>query len=249
MESYGPATYGDHIADVYDDMYAGRDPGEEVVRLAGLAGSGPVLELGIGTGRVAVPLSARLARRGIEVHGVDASEAMVAKLRSRAGGEAIRVSMGDMRAVEAPGDGYALIYVAFNTFFGLTEQEAQIECFANVARRLVPGGRFAVEGFVPDPARYDRNQRTSALSLTVESVDIDVSVHDPVNQRVDFQHVLIRGSGVRLLPGSLRYAYPSELDLMARLAGLRLERREGGWAQEPFTAASGRHVSVWRKPG
>ncbi len=249
MESYGPATYGDHIADIYDEMYAKRDPAEEVTRLAGLAGSGPVLELGIGTGRVAVPLSALLAGTGIALHGIDASAAMVAKLRSRAGGEAIPVSFGDMKAVDAPGDGYSLIYVVFNTFFGLTDQEAQIECFANVANRLVPGGRFAVEGFIPDPARYNGNQRTSALSLTVESVDIDVSVHDSVNQRVDFQHVLIRGSGVRLLPGSLRYAFPSELDLMARLAGLGLESREGGWAQEPFTAASGRAVSVWRKPG
>lgn len=249
MESYGPATYGDHIADIYDAMYTSRDPAEEVTRLEGLAGAGPVLELGIGTGRVAVPLSARLASRGIALHGIDASEAMVAKLRSRAGGEAIPVAFGDMKAVEAPGDEYSLIYVVFNTFFGLTEQEAQIECFANVARKLVPGGRFAVEGFIPDLARYDRNQRTSALSLTVESVDIDVSVHDPVNQRVDFQHVLIRGSGVRLLPGSLRYAFPGELDLMARLAGFSLESREGGWAQEPFTATSGRAVSVWRKPG
>ena len=244
MESYGPATYGDHIADMYDDRYSKRDPEAEVSRLAALAGAGPVLELGIGTGRTAVPLAAR----GIPVHGVDASEAMVAQMRGRTGGESIPVSIGDMRAVAAPGDGYSLAYVVFNTFFCLTDQDAQVECFANVARRLAPGGRFLIEAFVPDLDRFDGGQRTSAVSLTVDSVDIDVSMHDPVEQRVEVQHVLIRESGIRLLPLKLRYAFPSELDLMARLAGLTLESREGGWAGEPFTAASMMHVSVWSKP-
>jgi SAM-dependent methyltransferase len=244
MESYGPATYGDHIADVYDERYANRDPEAETDRIAALTGSGPVLELGIGTGRVAVPLAAR----GVEVHGIDASEAMVAKLRARPGGESIPITVGDMQRVAAPGDAYALVYVVFNTFFCLLDQDLQIECFANVARRLAPGGRFLIEAFVPDVGRFDRGQRTSAVSLSVDSVDIDVVMHDPVAQRVDGQHVLIRASGTRLLPVSLRYAYPGELDLMARLAGLVLETREGGWGGEPFTATSGVHVSVWRRP-
>lgn len=242
MESYGPATYGDHIADVYDERYAKRDPEAEVSRIAALAGTGPVLELGIGTGRTAVPLAAR----GVEVHGVDASDAMVSQMRARAGGESIPVSIGDMRTVAAPGDGYSLVYVVFNTFFCLADQDAQIECFANVARRLAPGGRFLIEAFVPDLGRFDRGQRTSAVSLTVDSVDLDVVVHDPVAQRVDGQHVLIRESGTRLIPISLRYAFPSELDLMARLAGFALESRAGGWAGEPFTAESVMHVSVYR---
>ena len=243
MESYGPATYGDHIADVYDERYAKRDPAPEVACIAELAGSGPVLELGIGTGRAAIPLAAR----GIDVHGLDASEAMVSQMRARAGGESIPVAIGDMRTVDAPGDGYSLVYVVFNTFFCLPDQDAQVECFANVARRLAPGGRFLIEAFVPDLERFDRHQRTSAVSLTIESVDIDVVVHDPVTQRVDGQHVLIRESGTRLLPISLRYAFPSELDLMARMAGLVLETRAGGWAGEPFAGDSMMHVSVWRR--
>lgn len=244
MEMYGPATYGDHIADVYDERYAQRDPSAEVARIAELAGAGPVLELGIGTGRVAVPLAAR----GLEVHGIDASEAMIAQLRARTGGTSIPIEIGDMRAVVAPGDGYSLAFVVFNTFFCLLEQDAQVDCFANVARRLAPGGRFLIEAFVPDLTRFDRGQRTSAVTVGVDSVDIDVVMHDPVAQRIDGQHVLIRESGIRLLPVVLRYAFPSELDLMARLAGLVLETREGGWSGEPFTEASGMHVSVWRKP-
>jgi SAM-dependent methyltransferase len=243
MESYGPATHGDHIADVYDERYAQRDPEAEVARIVELAGPGPVLELGIGTGRVALPLAAR----GLDVHGIDASDAMVAKLRARPGGESIAVTVGDMRAVAAPRDSYSLVYVVFNTFFCLLDQDAQVECFGNVARRLAPGGRFLIEAFVPDLTRFDRGQRTSAVSVTVDSVDLDVVIHDPVTQRVDGQHVLIRESGTRLLPVSVRYAFPGELDLMARLAGLVLESREGGWHRQPFTADSGVHVSVWRK--
>jgi SAM-dependent methyltransferase len=245
MESYGPATYGDRIADVYDEMYAARDPEATVARIAELAGPGPVLELGIGTGRVAVPLAAT----GVDVHGIDASEAMVAQLRARSGGASIPVAMGDMRDVAAPANNYSLVFVAFNTFFGgLLDQEAQVECFANVARRLAPGGRFVIEGFVPDLARFDRGQRTSATSVAIDSVDLDVMMHDSVAQRVHGHHVVIRESGTRLFPVAIRYAFPSELDLMARLAGLELESREGGYAKEPFTAASGMHVSVWQKP-
>jgi SAM-dependent methyltransferase len=247
MESYGPATYGDRIADIYDERYSNRDTEAEVAGLAALAGTGPVLELGIGTGRVAVPLAQRLAL-GIEVHGIDASEAMVAKLRARTGGESIPVAIGDMRTVAAPGDGYALVYVVFNTFFALLDQESQVECFAGVAARLGPGGRFLIEAFVPDLERFDGNQRTSAVTVEVGSVDLDVVKHDPVTQRVDVQHVVIRESGTRLFPVSLRYAFPSELDLMARLAGLVLESRRGGFSDEPFTGQSLVHVSVWRKP-
>ena len=247
MEAYGPATYGDHIAEIYDERYAQRDPESAALRLAELVGPGPVLELGIGTGRVAVPLAAHLAPRGIAVHGVDASEAMVARLQERVGDESIPVVIGNMREVAAPADEYSLIYVVFNTFFALLDQEAQVDCFANVAARLASGGRFLIEAFVPDLSRFDHGQRTSAVTLTVDSVDLDVVTHDPVGQLVEGQHVLIRESRTTLLPVALRYAFPSELDLMARLAGLTLETRDGGWANEPFTAESGTHVSVWRR--
>ena len=250
MEAYGPETYGERIADVYDERYAGRDPAEEVEKLAALAGEGPVLELGIGTGRVAIPLAQRLADRGVAVHGMDASEAMVARMRERPGGDAIPVAIGDMRDVVAPADGYRLVFVAFNTFYCLPDQDAQVECFANVARRLAPGGRFLIEAFVPDLTRYDEHdQSTVATAVDIDAVDLDVFRHDPVAQIVKGNHVHISASGTRLLPVVLRYAYPSELDLMARLAGLELESRAGGYLGEPFTASSLRHVSVWVKPG
>jgi len=150
-------------------------------------------------------------------------------------------------AVAAPADGYSLVFVVFNTFFCLLDQGSQIECFANVAQRLAPGGRFLIEAFVPDLGRFDRGQRTSVLKVAVESVDIDVAVHDSVTQRVDGSHIVIRESATRLLPVSVRYAFPSELDLMARLAGLSLESREGGWTHEPFTGSSAMHVSVWSR--
>jgi SAM-dependent methyltransferase len=248
VEAYGPETYGDHIADLYDERYAQRDPAPAALRLAELAGAGPVLELGIGTGRVAVPLAALLAPNGIALHGIDASEAMVARLRERVGDTSIPVVIGDMRAVAAPAGAYSLIYVVFNTFFALLDQDAQVDCFANVAARLSPGGRFVIEAFVPDLSRFEHGQRTSAVTLTVDSVDLDVVVHDAVGQRVEGQHVLIRESGTKLLPVALRYAFPSELDLMARLAGLTLESRHHGWANEPFTAESAMHVSVWTRP-
>jgi SAM-dependent methyltransferase len=146
MEGYRPETYGDRIADVYDAMMANLpDPADSVDRLAELAGSGPALELGIGTGRVALPLAAR----GVQVHGIDASEAMVERLRAKPGGEAIPVTLGDFAGVPVEGS-YRLVYVVFNTFFALLTQDDQVRCFAGVARRLAPGDAFLLQGFVPD---------------------------------------------------------------------------------------------------
>ena len=234
VEPYGPTTYGEHIADVYDDRFAGKDPTAEVARLAALAGTGPVLELGVGTGRVAVPLAQRLATDNVAVHGIDASDAMVAELRARPGGDLVTVAMGDMRAVDAPADQYSLVYVVFNTFFVLLDQDAQVDCFANVASRLAPGGRFLIDAFVPD--------------LEPDLPATDFFTVDPVTQRVDGYHLHVDAAGERRLPLVLRYAWPSELDLMARLAGLSLESRHGGFTNEPFTATSMAHVSVWVKP-
>jgi predicted TPR repeat methyltransferase len=154
MEGYGPETYGDRIADVYDGLYENLDTEGAVETLASLAGDGPVLELAIGTGRLALPL----VERGLEVHGIDASEAMVAKLRDKSGGDRVRVTMGDFADVAVDGR-YALIFVAFNTLFGLPTQDDQLRCFANVAARLVDSGVFVVEAFFPDLARFDRGQR------------------------------------------------------------------------------------------
>jgi SAM-dependent methyltransferase len=240
VKDYDETTYGDRVADVYDTWYADLDPGPAATTLAELAGGGRALELAIGTGRIALPL----AERGVEVHGIDASEAMVARLRAKPGGERIPVTMGDFADVGVDGR-YALVFVAFNTFFALLTQEDQVRCFANVAAHLDEGGAFVLEAFVPDLGRFSRNQRVDTTRVEADSVMLNVSIHDPVGQRVSSQHVVLDGGGVRLQPVAIRYAFPAELDLMARLAGLELRERWGGWSREPFTAASGNHVSVY----
>jgi len=242
-QEYGPETYGDRIADVYDQWYAEAaflETDASIGLLAELAGDGPVLELAIGTGRLALPL----AERGIEVHGIDASEAMVAKLREKPGGDRIPVTMGDFAEVGVDGS-YRLIYVAFNTLFALLTQEDQLRCFANAARHLSDDGVFLFEVFVPDLTRFDRNQRFQTNSVSPTEVNLDASRHDALAQRVDSIHVVVTEERTRLYPVNLRYAFPSELDLMARLAGLELKQRWGGWHKEEFTAASTRHVSVY----
>jgi SAM-dependent methyltransferase len=245
MEGYRPETYGDRIADVYDRMTAELpDPADCADRLAELAGPGPALELGIGTGRVALPLAAR----GVEVHGIDASAAMVERLRAKPGGEAVPVTMGDFADLPVEGS-FTLVYAVFNTFFSLLTQDAQVRCFQAVADRLAPGGAFALELFVPDPTLHPGGQSIRTRHLGLDLVRFDLALHDPVAQRVDFQNVLLTGDGIRLLPGAIRYAWPSELDLMARLAGLRLRERWGGWRREPFDADSGLHVSVYEHAG
>jgi SAM-dependent methyltransferase len=246
MEGYRPETYGDRIAEVYDAMTAGLpDPADCVDRLAELAGPGPALELGIGTGRVALPLAAR----GVQVHGIDASAAMVERLRAKPGGEAVPVRLGDFAGVPVEGS-YRLVYVVFNTFFSLLTQDDQARCFAEVAGHLAPGGVFVVEVFVPDPAFHSGGQSVRTRHLGLDLVRLDLTLHDPVTQRVDFQNVLLAEGGVRLLPGSIRYAWPAELDLMARLAGLRLRDRWGGWRRQPFTAStSDLYVSVYEHAG
>jgi SAM-dependent methyltransferase len=246
MERYRPETYGDRAADLYDALTAGMPgPDDCVDRLAELAGPGPALELGIGTGRVALPLAAR----GVPVHGIDASAAMVERLRAKPGGDAIEVTVGDFAGVPVQGT-YRLVYVVFNTFFALLTQDDQVGCFAAVAERLEPGGAFVLEVFVPDLTRHAGGQSVVARQVELDLVRLDVARHDPVAQRVDFQNVLLTEGGVRLQPGVLRYAWPSELDLMARLAGLRLRERWGGWRREPYTAStSGLYVSVYEHAG
>ncbi len=243
MEKYTPATYGDRIAEVYDDLYQQAFDIEPAVGLlAELAGAGRALELGIGTGRVALPLAAR----GVVVLGVNASESMVKQMRKKVGGKGIPVTIGDFTKVPVRGT-FDLVYVVFNTIFGLDTQDAQVACFANVARRLRPGGVFLIEAFVPDLTRFVRGQNISTARTGVDEVWLDASRYDAVNQVVNTQHIHITGLGTRLFPVRLRYSYPPELDLMARLAGMRLKDRWGGWRKEPFTAASTSHVSVYGK--
>ena len=243
MEDYGPETYGDRIADVYDEWYAEApflETEASVDLLAELAGDGPVLELAIGTGRLALPL----AQRGIDVRGIDASEEMVARLRTKAGGADIPVAMGDFADVDIEGS-FSLVYIAFNTIFALLTQDDQVRCFANAAEHLGDGGTFLIEVFFPDLTRFDRNQRFQTNSVSTSEVSLDASRHDVLAQRVDSVHVVLTETGTKLYPVNLRYAFPSELDLMARLAGLELKHRWGGWRREPFDADSRRHVSVY----
>jgi SAM-dependent methyltransferase len=216
-----------------------------VDRLAELAGAGPALELGIGTGRVALPLAAS----GVEVHGIDASAAMVDRLRAKPGGEAIPVTMGDFADLPVEGS-FTLVYAVFNTFFSLLTQDAQVRCFQAVAGRLAPGGAFALELFVPDQTLHPGGQSIRTRHLGLDLVRFDLALHDPVAQRVDFQNVLLAADGARLMPGSVRYAWPSELDLMARLAGMALRERWGGWRREPYTGStSGLYVAVYEHAG
>jgi len=237
-----PAFYGDRWAGVYDEHHGGMDPSAAVEFLAGLAGDGRVLELAIGTGRVALPL----ARRGVTVEGVDASEAMVARLRAKPGGERIPVVIGDMAQVPVDGP-FGLVYLIFNTLFGLLSQHRQADCFRSVARVLGPGGAFVIECFVPDLSRFDRGQRVQAVAVTEDSATLEVSRHDAALQRVTSQIITLDAQGVHLGPVALRYSWPGELDLMAAAAGLRLAGRYGDWDERPFGSASVKHVSVYRR--
>jgi SAM-dependent methyltransferase len=241
LPDYDPATYGDRMAEVYDEWFGTPDDADEAASfLTGLAGQGPALELGIGTGRVALPL----AERGVEVHGIDASEAMVERMRVKPGGGGIPVSIGDFADVGVDGR-FSLVYVVFNTFFALLTQEDQVRCFANVAEHLDEGGAFVVEAFVPDPARLAGGEVTQTRRVEVDRVFLETSRYDPVGQRVFSQNISLGERETKFYPIRIRYSWPSELDLMARLAGLRLRERLGGWRREPFTAASTSHVSVY----
>ena len=243
MSEYDPSTYGERIAEFYDELYSGlADVKPMVDALAELANGGRVLELGIGTGRIAVPLVAR----GVEVHGIDASEAMVAKLRDREDGSQIPVNMGDFADVGVDGT-FSLVFVVFNTFFALNSQEDHLRCFRNIARHLTGDGVFVIEAFVPDLARFASSQNITTSRVETDRFILEVTRLDPVYQRVVSQHVIITEGSTKLYPVQLRYAWPSELDLMAQLAGIRLRRRWGSWQGEPFTAASTIHVSVYER--
>jgi SAM-dependent methyltransferase len=241
MENYGAATYGERMADVYDDLYGARPTtAASVAFLEERARGGPALELAVGTGRVALPLAAR----GVQVDGIDASPAMVAKLRAKPGGDALDVTFGDFADVPVAGR-YRLVYLVFNTFFALLTQDDQLRCFANVAAHLTDDGVFVIEAFVPDLGRFHRNQHVGAIDIAADRVHLDVSRHDLATQRVDATHVIFGDGAVQLFPVALRYAWPGELDLMARLAGLTLHHRYGGWEGEPFDSSSTMHVSVY----
>jgi SAM-dependent methyltransferase len=243
MESYDATTYGQRVAGIYDGLLGGTAPGQ-LDLLTNLAGDGPVLELGIGTGRVALPL----ASRGIAVSGIDSSEAMVAQLKAKPGGERVGVTLGDFGNFDL-GQRFELVFVVRNTFFALIDQEAQLGCFAAVSRHLWPGGRFLIEAFVPRLDRFDHGQCVRTVRVDLDEVLLECSLHDAARQTVTSQQVALGSGGTSFYPLQIRYAWPSELDLMARMAGMELEARWDGWDLRPFTAGSFTTVSVWRTPG
>lgn len=246
MERYDERTYGQRWSPYYDDTFSEVD-NSLIDLLARHAGDPPrALELAIGTGRIALPL----AERGVEVSGVDISDEMVSIMRAKPGGAAIPVVMGSFGDVPVDGE-YPLIYLAFNTIFALLSQETQIACFSNVADHLEPGGRFIIDCFVPDVKRFDSYNTRLAVS-SIRSVDehtLEATVHDPVRQHLDTHVIKRRPDGETVvLPVEVRYAWPSELDLMGRLAGLDLEDRFGWYDLRPFTEQSATHMSIYRKP-
>lgn len=245
MEQYEPLmSFGKETAEIYDVEPDAGHRNETLVTvsfLESLAGGGPALELAIGTGRVALPLAAR----GIRVEGIDFSPPMVARLRAKPGGDQIAVTMGNFADVPVQGT-YRLIFVVFNTLFNLLTQDDQVRCFQNVAAHLTDDGSFVVEAFVPTSLTRLRNdQYVETEAIAVNEVWLDVGRHDPVTQRLEESHVVLSREGVRIYPIVTRYAWPSELDLMARIAGLRLKDRWSGWNREPFTSTSSTHVSVY----
>ena len=240
MNFYSDETYGEHVAGVYDEWYSDYDS-HAIDALAELAHGGRALELGIGTGRIALPLSAR----GVEVHGVDAAASMISRLRAKPGGERIPVTQGSFAEVPVEGE-FALVYIVFNTFFALSSQEEQVRCFRNVAAHLSRDGCFAIEAFVPDLNRFTGGQVNWATKVTTDEVQLDVGQHDAAAQRVISQKVVIIEGNVRLYPVQIRYAWPSELDLMAQLAGLRLCERWSNWQRKPFSSESMHHISIYQ---
>lgn len=240
MNFYSDETYGEHVAGVYDEWYADYDS-HAIDALAELAGGGRALELGIGTGRFALPLSAK----GVEVHGVDAAASMISRLRSKPGADRIAVTQGSFADVPVEGE-FALVYIVFNTFFALSSQDEQVRCFRNVATHLSRDGCFVIEAFVPDVTRFSGGQVNWATKVTADEVQLDVGQHDAAAQRVISQKVVITDGSVRLYPVQIRYAWPAELDLMAQLAGLHLRERWSSWQREPFSAESKQHISIYQ---
>jgi SAM-dependent methyltransferase len=235
--------FGDRVAAAYDERSADMfDPaviGATVDTLAELAGDGRALEFAIGTGRIALPLADKVPTAGI-----DNSEAMLEQLHAKPGAERIHSVHGDMATTRLDGE-FSLVFLVFNTIFNLTTQDGQVACFENAAAHLRPGGRFVIEARVPELQRLPLGQ--TVLPWRAEPGGISAYVYDVVTQRLSGQHHHFKDGRVESAPTEMRYAWPAELDLMARIAGLTREHRWGGWRKEPFTALSPSHVSVYRR--
>jgi SAM-dependent methyltransferase len=237
--------FGEQVASRYDESSAEMfGPGAVtpvVDVLAELAAGGRALELGIGTGRIALPLAAR----GVPVHGIDLSRAMVARLWAKPGADAIGVTIGDFATTQLDGS-FRVAYLVFNTIMNLTTQDAQVACFRNVATQLEPGGRFVIEVMVPDLRLLPPGQTAVPVRISHDSWAFDL--YDVATQQMSSNYVEIVDGRAEYSHYPFRYVWPSELDLMAQLAGMRLRERWAGWNRAPFTGESRQHVSIWEKP-
>jgi SAM-dependent methyltransferase len=240
-----PTNYfGERIAERYDktsaDMFDPATVDPVVDFLAELASDGSALELGIGTGRIALPL----AQRGIRVHGIDLSEAMVARLRAKPGSDQIDVTIGDFATTTVNGR-FSIAYLVFNTIMNLTSQDEQVACFQNVAAHLQPGGCFVIEVGIPDLQRLPPGDTVRPFTVTPARLGFDE--YDVAAQGLISHHYWVGDGKLEVFSVPFRYVWPAELDLMARLAGMSLRERWSGWNREPFTSDSRQHVSVWEK--
>lgn len=239
-----PNFFDEPVAARYDEtsveMFAPEEVEPAVHFLSGLAWGGDALELGIGTGRIALPLS----REGVRVHGIDLSPQMVARLRDKPGGDKIEVTIGDFASAKV-GRRFSLAYLVYNTIENLTTQEAQVDCFLNVAEHLEPGGCFVIEVEVPQLQRLPPGETVRPFSVTPEHLGFDEI--DVASQRLTSHHYLISEGRMQTVSMPFRYVWPAELDLMARIAGMSLRERWADWTREPFTSDSESHISVWQK--
>jgi hypothetical protein len=243
MSKVAAANYfGEEVAAHYDERTTSTAEVVETIVdfLVGVTGDGPALEFGIGTGRIALPLAAR----GVSVRGIDLSEAMVARLRAKPGGDTIGVTIGDFASAKAEGE-CSLVYLVANTIMNLTTQDEQVACFENASAHLEPGGQFVIEVIVPGWQRLPPGERFQVFDVSPNHVGFDEI--DVVTQASVSHHYWIEDGRVDVVSPPFRYVWPAELDLMARVAGMSLRERWGGWKREPFTAESTKHVSVWVK--
>ncbi|NGN66569.1 class I SAM-dependent methyltransferase [Streptomyces sp. A7024] len=238
-------VWNEQVAQAYDassaEMYEPSVLEPTVDFLARRAEGGPALEFAVGTGRVALPLSAR----GIRVSGIEMSEPMANELRKKPGAEAVDVTMGDMATTRVPGE-FALVYLVYNTISNLLTQDEQVACFRNAARHLRPGGRFVIECFVPELRRLPPGETARPFDITDHHLGFDT--YDMLNQRLVSHHYWIADGKAEVFQSPHRYVWPAELDLMAQLAGLERRERWADWSEAPFTADSRSHVSVWQRP-
>ena len=244
MRDFDPATsFGYEVSKRYDDEETRGDEEETVAFLARLAGQRDALELAVGTGRIALPLT----RAGVRVDGIELSQDMVDRMREKPDGDRVDVTMGDMSSVTT-GRKYGLVYLVYNTIGNLLTQDEQVRCFQNAARHLVDDGVFVLECRVPVAPTWPGHQRVSVERIETDQVALEFGRYDPLTQILDKNHVRLTSEGLEFDPIRLRLADPPEFDLMARIAGLQLRDRWGGWNGEPFTAASWRHISVYERP-